>query len=89
MNPAGTRTARGTLYAMISGERRGSDVTFSKTYDGTGGWDHAIDYDGTINGDATEIDGVWTIPGQWAGRFLMVRIGNATEAVKRTAAAKV
>ena len=78
-----------TLYASLVGARSGSFASFTKTYDGTGGWDHSIEYSGTVNGDATEIEGEWTFPGQWAGRFLMVRQGNAKQELKRRAVEKV
>ncbi len=31
-----------TLYAMLSGARAGQNVTFTKEYDGSGGWKHAV-----------------------------------------------
>src|SRR5262245_16731853 len=39
----------GYLYATLSGRHAGSAVTFVKTYDGTGGWEHSVDYEGTVN----------------------------------------
>jgi hypothetical protein len=30
-------------------------------------------YDGALNGDATEIEGRWTIVKVWSGKFLMIR----------------
>ena len=51
-----------TLYATLRGRHSGSTVTFIKTYDGsTGGWKHSVDYEGTINEDATEITGNWQV----------------------------
>ncbi len=65
-----------TLFFSLSGGRRGSAVDFVKTYHGTSPHYGTIIYDGTVNGDATEIEGRWTIPGNWSGRFLMIRSGD-------------
>jgi hypothetical protein len=72
-----------TLFAYVSGSKNESAVTFAKTYDGSAGWQHAVQYDGTINGDATEIEGRWEIQNDWSGRFLMIRSPGATESVAR------
>ncbi|SEP47707.1 hypothetical protein SAMN02990966_06880 [Rhodospirillales bacterium URHD0017] len=71
------------LYARLSGRRVDSTVTFVKTYDGTGGRDHSVDYEGTINEDATEISGQWHLPGQWSGPFLVMRANSKEDAVVR------
>ena len=63
----------GTLFATLMGSRRGSAVSFRKTYEGGGPRFRAVDYAGTLNADATEIEGRWTIPGVWSGKFLMIR----------------
>lgn len=75
----------GYLYATLSGQCDGSTVTFSKTYDGTGGWNHTIDYEGTINEDGTEITGQWHLRGLRSGPFLMMRANNKEDAVVRKA----
>lgn len=72
------------LYATVDGEREGSHVSFLKTYDGTGGWKHTVAYDGTLNGDATEIAGQWHIGGV-SGQFIMTRAGAVEEAELREA----
>ncbi len=64
---------KATLYAMISGIRGDGSVTFTKSYDGTAGWEHKVEYDGKLNGEATEIEGRWDINGLLAGRFMMIR----------------
>jgi hypothetical protein len=70
-----------TLFFGLSGSRHGSAVTFVKTYDGTNpSYGHPIVYDGAVNEDATEIEGRWTIPGNWSGRFLMTRSGDQPQA---------
>ena len=78
----------GYLYATLSGQRAGSTVTFVKTYDGTGGWEHSVGYDGTINEDGTEITGQWQVHdewGAWTGPFLMMRASGKEDAVVRKA----
>src|ERR1700692_4077174 len=66
-------SASGTLYATLAGSRSGSAVEFCKTYDGKVPRFHAVDYAGTLNADATEVEGRWVIRGVWSGQFLMIR----------------
>lgn len=78
----------GYLYATLSGQHANSAVAFIKTYDGTGGWTHSVDYDGTINEDGTEITGHWRVQdkwGAWTGPFLMMRASAEEDAVVRKA----
>jgi hypothetical protein len=72
-----------TLFAAIEGSKAGAAVAFTKTYDGSGGWDHAVTYDGVLNSDRTEIEGAWRIGVQAQGRFLMIRSRGATEQMAR------
>lgn len=81
------RRAR-TVSASLSGQAGGGAVTFVKTYDGTGGWRHAVAYEGRLSGDRTEIEGTWRVPGDWRGRFLMVRSERMDEAELRRAFAE-
>jgi hypothetical protein len=77
--------ADATLYATLHGSRNGNAVTFVKTYDGAGApYDRAVSYDGTLSADATEIEGRWRIPGNWSGKFLMIRSAGRQEEVSRT-----
>ena len=69
-----------TVLFSVSGGRQNSAVSFVKTYQGTDRRYGTIRYDGSVNGDATEIEGRWTIPGDWSGRFLMIRSGNQPRA---------
>jgi hypothetical protein len=73
----------GLLFALVDGRRSGSRVSFVKTYDGSGGRTHAVRYDGVLSPDGTEIEGRWTIPGVWAGAFLMIRSAGREEAVEK------
>jgi hypothetical protein len=72
-----------TLFAAVEGTRAGSTVSFIKTYDGSGGWDHDVVYEGVLNADRTEIEGTWRIGVKAVGKFLMIRSRGATEAVAR------
>jgi hypothetical protein len=61
------------VFATLLGKRGGQAVSFTKTYDGTNGWTHAVAYEGVLSDDATEIAGQWSIPKVWSGKFLMIR----------------
>jgi hypothetical protein len=66
-------SSSGTLYATLAGSRSGSAVEFRKTYDGKAPRYCAVDYAGTLNAEATEVEGRWIIRGVWSGKFLMIR----------------
>lgn len=72
-----------TVMASLVGGREGGTVHFLKTYDGTGDWRHAVAYAGALSARGAEIEGQWSIPGDWSGRFLMMRSAGATEAAVR------
>jgi hypothetical protein len=55
------------LYANIVGSIDGNHVFFTKTYDGTGGVTHSVQYQGTIDRDGS-ISGSWRI-GDVGGGF--------------------
>jgi hypothetical protein len=76
--PNGT-SPHGLAFAEVAGRREGQRVTFAKTYDGTGGLDHTVLYEGLLSSDGTEIEGTWTIPGEDTGRFMMIRGGGKKE----------
>lgn len=78
-----------TLHAAIAGARHAMTVSFTKSYDGSGGWDHSVAYEGSVNGEWTEIEGRWTIGIRAAGKFLMIRSRGVTESVVREAFEKV
>jgi len=46
-------------------------------------------YAGTLNGDRTEIEGIWTVPRSWSGRFLMIRQSQVVQKRRRLVAAPV
>jgi hypothetical protein len=61
------------IYSTLLGERSGSRVTFTKTYDGSAPGYRVVHYEGTLSADGTEIEGRWSIPRNWSGRFRMTR----------------
>jgi hypothetical protein len=69
--------AGGIVTAEIEGVRTGQSVTFVKFYDGSGGMDHAVRYEGQADSALMRIDGKWTIPGDWSGTFFMTRDDGA------------
>jgi hypothetical protein len=73
-----------TLYATLTGSRQGSVVAFAKVCEGgSPHYDRAIEYQGTLSADGTEIEGRWSIPGDWSGQFLMIRSSGTAVTVKR------
>jgi hypothetical protein len=78
-----------THTASLTGSHAGSAVSFVKRYEPPGyGYTHVL-YEGTVNADATEIDGRWKLPGnESSGTFLMIRSGTPAEAVAREERAK-
>jgi hypothetical protein len=68
------------LFFSLNGSRQGMAVNFVKTYHGTNPYYGTVLYDGAVNDDATEIEGRWRIPGDWSGRFLMIRSGDPLQA---------
>jgi hypothetical protein len=57
--------------AMIEGRREGAELSFVKYYDDP---DRPTPhYRGTIQPGGDEIQGEWTIPGDWSGTFIMIR----------------
>ncbi|WP_217574702.1 hypothetical protein [Mesorhizobium sp. GbtcB19] len=76
-------------YATLEGRRDGRAVVFVKTYTNGGPNAQPIDYSGRLNGDATEIEGIWRIRGNWSGKFLMVRAPAKAVSVERKAAERV
>jgi hypothetical protein len=73
-----------TLFASIDGTCSPTLVRFTKHYDGSGGWDHAVAYNGQVQGDGNEIEGLWQVE-HVTGRFLMIRRPGTSESVVRKA----
>lgn len=72
------------LYATLLGRRQDSTVAFLKTYDSTNPHYGTVAYEGTLSPDGTEIEGRWMVPGNWSGKFLMIRSAGKAETVART-----
>ena len=68
-----------THSASITGHRAGTVVSFVKRYEPAGYGFDIVHYDGIMNGEATEIDGRWRLPGT-SGSFLMVRSSKRAQA---------
>jgi len=77
------------LYATLLGRRQDRAVAFVKTYDGGNPHYGTVAYEGTLSADGTEIEGRWTVPGNWSGKFLMIRSAARAEAAARTVFARV
>jgi hypothetical protein len=71
------------LYATLLGSRQDSAVAFVKTYDGANPHYGTVTYEGTLSRDGTEIEGRWIVPGNWSGKFLMIRSAGKAETVAR------
>ena len=56
---------------LITG-RGAPRLVFRKTYDGTGGQSHSVDYDGEIASDRAGITGTWRL-GTESGRFSLLK----------------
>ena len=68
--------------AQLAGSRSGSAVSFVKRYEPPGYGYSTVFYEGSVNADATEIDGRWKLSDSPAtGTFLMIRSGPPPQAV--------
>ena len=73
--------------AVIEGSRSGATLSFIKIYDDLER--PTPHYHGTVQPGGDEIEGEWTIPGDWSGTFLMIRGSRAGESVERRVSEKV
>jgi hypothetical protein len=78
-----------TIYATLLGSRSGSAISFIKTYQGAGPAYGRVDYEGSLSGDATEIEGRWNIAGVGSGKFLMVRSAGKAATVEQKKSVRV
>ena len=62
----------GIRRATVRGRRNGALLRFTKQYDGTGGWVHAVRYAGTVDAEGVVIAGTWLVEGLTGG-FTMER----------------
>jgi hypothetical protein len=61
MEPNTIGRSSGELQSVISGDRQGSAVDFTKMYDGESDAAHAVDYVGHVSADGNTISGVWSL----------------------------
>jgi hypothetical protein len=81
-----------TIYATLAGARQGCAVSFLKTYEKSAGrqYNSSIQYEGALNGDATEIEGRWTIRVfGLSGKFLMIRSAGKAAKVEQKVSEQV
>ena len=78
-------TREGPKAAVLDGARDGSHVCFVKVYSPASEEFQDVIYAGTLSGDRTEIEGEWTVPGVWQGKFLMIRNRGKGKAASRKA----
>jgi hypothetical protein len=71
----------GIRRAAVSGWRDGASLHFTKQYDGTGGWTHAVDYAGLVDAEGTIVMGSWVVEGL-TGAFDMTREKFHAEALE-------
>lgn len=69
--------------AIVEGARDGANVRFVKIYAPASADHQDVIYTGALNADRSEIEGTWMIPGDWSGRFLMIRSRGTAAAVER------
>ncbi len=75
------------LTATVQGRRDGMQLTFLKLYDGDlNGYD-AVEYEGEVSDDGSEILGRWSIQGSGGGDFMMIRATDLPLAAMRVAEA--
>jgi hypothetical protein len=63
------------LHANLRGhvDDKTGKMVFMKTYDGTAGQDHDVEYTGEPSRDKKQVVGTWTIPDVFTGRFTIQR----------------
>ena len=61
------------MHAVIEGSREGATLRFTKIYDDIDLTPDPIFYEGVVQAGGDEVEGQWTIPGQGAGTFMMMR----------------
>ncbi len=78
-----------TLESVVEGRRAGHSVTFLKLYSGDFGSFDSVRYVGTLSDDGLEIEGRWTVPGNWSGTFLMIRASGIAVPLAQAVTEKV
>ncbi len=70
------------ISATLQGRRAGHAVTWLKIYDLDYRHYDTVRYEGTVSPDGLEIEGRWTVPGNWSGTFLMIRAGGVPDSAE-------
>ena len=79
----------GRLTASVDGRRSGQNIRFTKFYElGSTDFD-IVTYEGVLSADSSEIEGRWTVPNNWSGRFLMVRSSEQATEIGRVRTERV
>lgn len=73
-NTFGPRNLEPWLHADFKGtfDEKTGKLTYTKTYDGTAGVSHDVEYIGTVSKDGQTVEGKWTLPGL-SGTFTLKR----------------
>ena len=83
--PAPDYLPPGELAALVTGERSGSGVRFTKVYDLLDHFRDPVSYHGTLDEEECEIAGKWSISPGWSGTFVMTRQKEAEAEVEEEA----
>lgn len=73
LNNFGDRSQALFLTSDLYGAQSGRTVSFTKVYDGSGGVNHSVAYEGTLSNDGRRIQGVYYLNGALAGQFELAR----------------
>ena len=71
-----------TITATVQGRRQGAATLWLKIYDGDYRQYDSVRYEGVVSADGQEIEGRWTVPGNWSGTFLMIRGAGVADEVR-------
>lgn len=76
-NSFGERREQPALHASFKGsfDEKTGKVTFTKTYDGTAGVSHDVEYTGDLSQDGGKIEGTWSIGGANGG-FVLEKVAK-------------
>jgi hypothetical protein len=68
------------LHSTYKGRSDGASrkISFVKTYDGTAGVSHNVQYSGQLSADGVNVKGEWQIPGSWNGRFTLEKVADTS-----------
>jgi hypothetical protein len=77
LSSSSTESTAPWLHAYLSGtiDRDAGTVTLAKTYDGTGGYAHSVEYSGSVGGSGKSMTGTWDISG-FSGGFSLSRTSH-------------